>query len=77
MSIFCSAERGTVTLTRPTFRVMTSTKCEVNMTMKYHVASLAIVSKMVVTRTPCNFDFFAHKVTKKKARASVVAHVIG
>jgi hypothetical protein len=40
------------------------------MTMKYHVASSAMVSKIVVTWKPRAFDFFAHKVTNKNARTS-------
>lgn len=55
----CSPEERIVALTRPRFNVNTSTKWEVNITRKYHVASSAIVSKMVGTLRPGTLDFFA------------------
>ena len=67
---FVALQRETATLTRPRFRVITSTKWEVNITMKYHVASFAMVSKSVVTRKPGTFDLLAHKVTIENARMS-------
>lgn len=41
------------------------------MTMKYHVASFAMVSKRVVTLRPRAFDLLAHKMTIKNAKTSV------
>lgn len=38
--------------------------------MKYHVASFAMVSKMVEMWAPCTFDFLAQNMTSKKARTS-------
>ena len=37
-------ERKVVALTRAKYKVIASTKCEVNITMKYNTASAAIVS---------------------------------
>ena len=59
-------------LTRPRFRVNTSTKCEENITRKYHVASSAILSKIVGTLSPGTFAFLAEKMISEKARESDV-----
>jgi len=52
------------------FRVITSTKWEVNMTRKYRVASSTMVPKMPGTLGPTVFDFFAKKMINKNARES-------
>lgn len=51
--------KGAVALTRPRIRVISSTKWEVNITRKYHVASSAMVPKMVGILTDDAFDRIA------------------
>jgi hypothetical protein len=73
-AIRCAVLSETVTLTRPRFRVITSTKWEVNMTRKYRVASSTMVPRMPETFDPPMFDFFAKKTISKKARVSGRGH---
>ena len=61
-------------LTRPRVKVISSAKWEVNMTMKYHVASSAMVARMVGTLRSAAFDFTARKVINENARKSC-AHI--
>jgi hypothetical protein len=61
-----------IALTRPRFRVNTSTKWEVNITRKYHVASSAMLSKIVGTLSPGTLDFLAEKIINENARESDV-----
>lgn len=61
-----------VLLTRPRFRVITSTKWEVNMSRKYRVASSATVSKIVGTLSAAVLVLFAKKIIDKKAKESCV-----
>ena len=60
-----------VALTLPKIKVISSTKWELNMTRKYHVASWAMVPRIV---GPLIFDvpdFAAKKVINENARKSV------
>ena len=59
-------------LTRPRFRVNTRTKWEVNITRKYHVASSAMLSKIVGALSPSTLDLLAEKIINEKARESDV-----
>ena len=61
-----------VALTRPRVRVISSTKWELNITRKYHVASCAMVPKMVGPLRFDAFDFAAEKVINENARKSGV-----
>jgi len=61
-----------VALTRPRVRVISSTKWELNMTRKYHVASCAIVSRRVGPLRFDALDFAAKKVINENARKSGV-----
>ena len=61
-----------VALTRPRVKVISSAKWEVNMTMKYHVASSAMVARIVGTLRSAAFDPVAKKATNKNARKSGV-----
>lgn len=47
------------------------------MTMKYHVASCAMTSKIVGTLSPGTFDFFARKMINEKAIRSDAYIFIG
>jgi len=61
-----------IALTRPRVRVISSTKWELNMTRKYHVASSAMVPRRV---GPLIFDvpdFATKKVINENARKSGV-----
>lgn len=64
-------------VTRPRFKVITIAKWEPNMTMKYHVASCAMTSKIVGTLSPGTFDFFARKMINEKAIRSDAYIFIG
>ena len=61
-----------VALTRPRVNVISSTKWELNITRKYHVASSAMVSRMLGTLIFDTFDLAAKKVINKNARKSGV-----
>ena len=62
--------RGTAVRTRPSVRVIASTKWEVNMTRKYHVASSAIFPKIVGKLTARTLDLAAAETMNRKARES-------
>jgi hypothetical protein len=68
-------ERGKVALTRPSARVISSTKWEVNITRKYSVASSTMVAKIPVNSSPPIFDLLAKKRINKNARESGVYNV--
>ena len=59
-----------IVLTGPRFRVMISTKCEENMTMKYRIASAAMVPMIVRTLSPRTLSLVAKNVIVKNARES-------
>ena len=59
-----------VALTRPRFKVISSTKWEVNITRKYRVASSAMAFKIVGTLSPRASDVAAMKMIKENARKS-------
>jgi len=61
-----------VALTRPTVRVISSTRWALNITRKYHVASSAMVPRMLGTLSSEAFDFAAKKVINENARKSDV-----
>ena len=61
-----------VALTRPRVRVISSTKWELNITRKYHVASCAMVPKRVGPLRFNALDFAAEKVINENARKSGV-----
>ena len=61
-----------VALTRPKSRVISSTKWEVNMTRKYHVASWAMVPRRVGPLIFGILDFAAKRVINENARKSGV-----
>ena len=63
-------QRETITLTRPRFRVISTTTWEVAITRKYRVASSAIVLKSVGTLRPFVPDLAAKKTINKNARES-------
>jgi len=50
-----------VALTRPRVKVISSTKCEVNMIRKYHVASSAMALRMLGTLSFDIFDLVARR----------------
>ena len=66
------AERETVLspLTRPRFKVISTTKWELAITRKYRVASSAMVLRIVGTLSPRVPDFAAKKMIDSKARES-------
>ena len=66
------SDRGAVALTRPRFRVISSTKWEVNITKKYRVASSAIVLKIVGIWSPGVFVRLAKTMVNAKARKSEI-----
>jgi hypothetical protein len=61
-----------VALTRPRFRVISSTKWEVNIIKKYRVASSAMIFKMVGIWSPDVFDRLAKTMVKENASRSEV-----
>ena len=63
-----------VALTRPRVKVISSTKWEVNIIRKYHVASSTMVARMVGTLRSAALDLVAKKATSENARKSG-AHV--
>ena len=63
---------GVVALTLPRVRVISNTKWELNMTRKYHVASSAMVSRILGVLRFDTFDFAAKKVINENARRSGV-----
>ena len=65
-------EREVVPLTRARFRVNTRTRWEENTTRKYHVASFAMMSKIIGTLDPGALNFLAKNVIKENARESEV-----
>jgi len=60
-----------VVLTRPRVRAISNTKWELNMIRKYHVASSAMVLRMLGTPRCDTFDF-TKKVINENARKSSV-----
>lgn len=72
MGIADKSRRERVVLTRPRFRVITRTKCEVNMTRKYRVASSAIFPKIVWKLRLVLLHRFAKKTMDKNTRKSGV-----
>ena len=63
---------GAVTLTRPRIRVISSTKWEVNITRKYHVASSTTILRMLGKLSFGASDLIAKKTINKNARESGV-----
>ena len=63
-----------VALTRPRVKVNSSAKWEVNITMKYHVASSAMVARMVGILRSAALDLNAKKAINENARKSS-AHI--
>ena len=61
-----------VKLTRPRARVISSTKWEVNIIRKYHVASSAMVPRMLGNLNFSVFDLIAKKMINENARKSGV-----
>ena len=61
-----------VALTCPRVRVITSTKWELNMTRKYHVASSAMVSRRAGPLRFDTLDFAAKQTINENARKSGV-----
>ena len=59
-----------VALTRPKYRVIASTKCEVKITKKYQTASTAIVSTRLRILIPVALNLFANNTIARKARKS-------
>jgi hypothetical protein len=55
--------------------VIKNTKWALNITRKYLVASSAIVSQIVRTLIPDDFDFLVKAIMSKNARESVVHKV--
>ena len=63
-------EKATGALTRPSFRVNSTTRWEVNITRKYRVASSTMVSKILRALIPGALDFTAQKIINENARKS-------
>ena len=57
-------------LTRPSARVMVRTKWEVNITIKYRVASCAMIPRIPGTLNPGALDAAAMKIINENARES-------
>ena len=57
--IGCGPKMEAVALTRPRLSVNTSTKWAVNITRKYHVASSAMMSKIILPLSPEAFVLLA------------------
>lgn len=68
--INCNQEIGAVVRTRPKTRVIVSTKWEVNITMKYNVASAAMVPRMVGILSLVAPDLDARKTINENASRS-------
>ena len=71
----CSSGEAAAVLTRPRFRVISSTKWEVNITRKYRVASSAMVPKIVGILSPGVVHRVAKKIVSENASRSGVSIV--
>lgn len=59
-----------VARTRPRIRDISRTRWEVNITRKYRVASLAMISKRFGILGPDSFDVITRKIVNENARKS-------
>jgi hypothetical protein len=66
----CNPKIGAIARTRPKTRVIVSTKWEVNITMKYNVASAAMVPRMVGILSLVAPDLDARKTINENASRS-------